>query len=59
MIASILYYKVEGFDKTGTVFQPVGSIQYDLRGAELDTQPIEECYFDQFKCYQNTSQIYY
>lgn len=51
----ILHMSRENFDKDMRVWLPIGYKDYGLRGNLISTHPIDDCYFDQYKCYTNTS----
>lgn len=44
---------IEPFDETGTEFLPVGYVRYGLRGEKINNHAIDDCYYDQYKCYTN------
>ena len=64
MAALLLLFKFpqqyrDTFDESGTEFVPLGYKRYGLRGELLFTNPIPDCYYDQYSCYTSTAKPYF
>ena len=59
VLLMIAYTQIETFDKDMNEWLPLGRQRYGLRGEPLNMHAMNDCYFDKYKCYTNTSQIYY
>lgn len=44
----------ERFDANMNEFVPLGYKRYDLMGQQLNTHPLDDCYYDQYMCYYNS-----
>jgi len=51
LLVIIIKNTTETFDETGTEFLPVGYKRYGLRGEPVMNNTLDDCYFDQYKCY--------
>jgi hypothetical protein len=49
------YKSNESFNDDGSEFMPLGYHRYGLRGEKIRTRPINDCYWDQYKCYTSTA----
>jgi len=54
IILSLFSSNKENFSARGTAFPPLGYPKYGLRGERLRIHALNDCYYDHYKCYENT-----
>lgn len=59
LIFLVILNRSEAFDADMKEFVPLGQKRYDLMGQQLDTRPMDDCYWDQYACYYNSFYPYY
>lgn len=59
LLLIVIKSQTENFDKDMVEWLPLGRQRYGLRGEPLNMYAVNDCYFDKYKCYTNTSQVYY
>ncbi len=48
------YNRQENFGQNGIEIMRLGNVRYDLKGQELHTRRLNDCYYDKRICYDNT-----